>query len=394
MPDRTSSTRAARKRLIADLLASDETLSAQMLDRMRAEIPAYVDRDPHDVLPAVVSSLRDILVPLGEGRPLVESELATFGSYGETRARQGVPLEELLQAWRLSIREVLDALVTVGRRNGVRDGELIALTRDLLTTTDAATLAFTQGHHRAEFELARREQHRRADFVRGILLATLGPAEIRQQAHRYGLEPDRDYRPVRARPTDAMPVESIERLLGLTFDSSRPRGLAAIIDGDVAGFVDHSVEGSAAAAVGIGEPARLEHIQPSFGRATRAMATATAFGLTGVYGLGDLGLLPAILADTDVADGLAQRYIAPLGVRDASQPILDTVRQYLSLSMRADVTAEHLSVHHNTVRYRVRRYEELTGIDLRDPNRALEAWWALQNDNRVRTDPLDAPELL
>jgi hypothetical protein len=377
------SARVARQRLIADLLAADVALSARMLARMRAEIPPYADRDPHDVLPALISSLRDILVPLGDGRALTDSELAVFGAYGETRARQGIPLEELLQAWRLSIREVLDDLVTLGRQDRVRDGELIALIRDLLTTTDAATLAFTQGHHRAEFELARQEQHRRADFVRGILLATIGPAEIRQHAHGYGLDPDRDYRPVCGRPTQSMPVEAIERLLGLTFDSSRPRGLTAIIDGDVAGFIDHVIEGKAAAAVGIGEPARLEHMQPSFGRATRAMATATAFGLTGVYSLEDLGLLPTMLADTDVAEGLARRYIAPLGDGHARKPILDTVRQYLSLSMRADVTAQHLSVHHNTVRYRVRRYEELTGIDLRDPNRALEAWWALQNDSRV-----------
>jgi DNA-binding PucR family transcriptional regulator len=62
------------------------------------------------------------------------------------------------------------------------------------------------------------------------------------------------------------------------------------------------------------------------------------------------------------------------------QPILETVRRYLTLGMRADVTAEHLTVHHNTVRYRLRRYEELTGVDLRDPNCALEAWWALERN--------------
>jgi len=32
------------------------------------------------------------------------------------------------------------------------------------------------------------------------------------------------------------------------------------------------------------------------------MATATAFGLTGCYDLGRLGLLPAVLADTDAEE--------------------------------------------------------------------------------------------
>lgn len=375
--------RAPRRRLIAELTAQSEPLSARILQRIRAEIPLYAQGEPDAFLPAILTSLQRILLPLEEGRPFTDSELAAFRSSGEEGAHQGIPTEEMLRAWRLSIREVLDEMITIGRQRRITDRTLLELTRDLLGTTDAATLAFTRGHHRAELELARQEQQRRADFVRGILFAALGPAEIRQQAHRYGLDPDREFHPIRAQPTPAMPMAAIERLIGLAFDSSRPRGLAALIDGDVAGFIDHMPTGTAGSAIGIGPPARLDQLEPSFRRATRAMATATAFGLTGIYDLGRLGLLPAVLADTDVAEELARRYIAPLGTGEAIQPILHTVRRYLTLGMRADLTAKHMSVHHNTVRYRLRRYEELTGADLRDPNCALEAWWALQ---RTRLD--------
>jgi hypothetical protein len=368
---------------MARLSAESERLSEHILERMCAEIPLYAQRDADDVLPAIRTSLRGILRPLEECRPVTEAELAAFRSYGDLRARQGIPTEEMLRAWRLSIRVVLDEMIAIGRQRRISDRTLLELTRELLGTTDVVTLAFTQGHQRAELELARQEQHRRADFVRGVLFAALGPAEIRQQASRYGLDPDADYHPVRAQPTTAVPMEAIERLLGLAFDSGRPRGLACLIDGDVAGFVDHVPLDDAGAAIGIGPPARLDRLEPSFRRATRAMATASAFGLTGCYDLGRLGLLPAVLADTDVAEELARRYVEPLGTGAAMLPILETVRRYLTLGMRADLTAEHMSVHHNTVRYRLRRYEELTGIDLRDPNHALEAWWALQ---RTRID--------
>jgi hypothetical protein len=380
---RHGSARAGRQRIIAQLSAESELLSTRIWQRIHAEIPLYAQRDPDELLPAIHTNVRDILRPLDEGRAFTDLELAAFRSYGETRARQGIPTEEILRAWRLSIREVFDAMITAGRQRRVSDSTLLELTRDLLSATDAATLAFTQGHHRAELELARQEQHRRADFVRGILFAALGPAEILQQAHRYGLDPDRDYRPIRAHLTHAMPMEAIERLLGLVFDSSRPRGMVALVDGDVAGFIDHPPKGKTRAAIGIGPPARLDALEPSFRRATRAMATAAAFGMTGVYDLGRLGLLPAVLADTDVAEELTRRYIAPLATGEAMRPILETVQRYLTLGMRADATAEHMSVHHNTVRYRLRRYEELTGVDLRDPNCALEAWWALQ---RTRLD--------
>lgn len=372
-----------RRRLMARLAAAAEPLGERILARMRVEIPLYARWDPDDLRPTIHSSLRGILRPLEEGRPVTETELAEFRSYGDTRARQGIPTDEMLRAWRLSIRAVLDEMIAIGRQRRISDHTLLDLTRDLLATTDVATLAFTDGHQRAELELARQEQHRRADFVRGVLFAALGPAEIRQQAGRYGLDPDVDYHPIRAQPTEAMPMEAIERLLGLALDRSRPRGLVCLIDGDVAGFVDHMPRDTTGTAIGVGPPARLDRLAPAFGRATRAMATATAFGMTGCYDLGRLGLLPAVLADTDVAEELARRYVEPLGTGAAMQPILDTVRRYLTLGMRADLTAEHLSVHHNTVRYRLRRYEELTGIDLRDPNRALEAWWALQ---RTRID--------
>ncbi|SRR6266568_787290 len=377
-PTRGSS-RAPRRRLVAQLSAQSEQLSTQILQCLRGEIPLYAQTDPDELFPDIHASLRGILLPLEEGREVTENELAAFRSYGEMRARQGIPTEDMLRAWRVSIREVLDVMIAAGRQRRITDGALLELTRDLLSTTDAATLAFTQGHHRAELELARQDQQRRSDFVRGVLFAALGPAEIRHEAQQYGLDPDREYHPVRAHPTRAMPAQSIERLLGVAFDSHRPRGLAALLDGDIAGFIDRTPKKEAKAAIGIGPPARLDRIEPSFRRATRAMATATAFNLTGVYDLTRLGLLPAVLADTDVGDELAQRYIAPLGTGEAMQPILDTVRRYLTLGMRADLTADHMSIHHNTVRYRLGRYEQLTGIDLRDPNCALEAWWALQH---------------
>jgi DNA-binding PucR family transcriptional regulator len=67
------------------------------------------------------------------------------------------------------------------------------------------------------------------------------------------------------------------------------------------------------------------------------------------------------------------------------------VRHYLSLGMRADLAAERLFVHHNTVRYRLRRYEELTGTNLRDPDRALQAWWALQRRQLATIDTQALP---
>jgi hypothetical protein len=95
-----------RLRLMAQVSAQAESLSERILARMRAEIPLYAQRDPADLRPAVHTSLQGILRPLAEGRPLTDAELAAFHAYGDTRARQDIPTEEMLRAWRLSIRSV------------------------------------------------------------------------------------------------------------------------------------------------------------------------------------------------------------------------------------------------------------------------------------------------
>jgi DNA-binding PucR family transcriptional regulator len=52
--------------------------------------------------------------------------------------------------------------------------------------------------------------------------------------------------------------------------------------------------------------------------------------------------------------------------------------------MRIDDTARALHVHANTLRHRLRRFEEATGANLRDPRVVVELWWALER-RRLQT---------
>jgi DNA-binding PucR family transcriptional regulator len=55
--------------------------------------------------------------------------------------------------------------------------------------------------------------------------------------------------------------------------------------------------------------------------------------------------------------------------------------------MRIDPAAERLFVHPNTVRYRLRRYEEETGVDLRETEDAFRVWWALHREEASTEEP-------
>ena len=48
-----------------------------------------------------------------------------------------------------------------------------------------------------------------------------------------------------------------------------------------------------------------------------------------------------------------------------------------------DDTARALHVHPNTLRHRLKRFEELTGASLRNATEVMELWWALERRRLV-----------
>jgi DNA-binding PucR family transcriptional regulator len=54
--------------------------------------------------------------------------------------------------------------------------------------------------------------------------------------------------------------------------------------------------------------------------------------------------------------------------------------------MRVEETARALHVHPNTLRHRLKRFEEATGATLRDPRHLVELWWALEHRRLASPD--------
>jgi DNA-binding PucR family transcriptional regulator len=150
------------------------------------------------------------------------------------------------------------------------------------------------------------------------------------------------------------------------------------MDDDLAGFLPAAPTGNPPGIVGVGPPRPLERLSESFRLATRSLITAHSFRLPGIHTLERLGLRPAIVSDADVDDVMLDRYITPLGDADGAAEILTTLRVYFACGTHVDTAAQRLFVHPNTVRYRLARFEKLTGADLHDIQVAFEVWWALE----------------
>jgi hypothetical protein len=256
----------------------------------------------------------------------------------------------------------------------------------LIAASDRAMAIIASAHRTADLELATREHERRAAVVREALLGTIAPVVVRAHAESCGIDITREYVAIRA---DNLPEERTlrERQLGFHGTLTPRLGLAARIDDDLAGFLLRPPTGDIAFAVAVGPPRPVHRLTESFELATRTLATMRAFDIVGVHDLDALGVLPAIVADRTVGDALVRRYLEPLAGSQAE--ITASLRALFESDMHVERAAEELFVHPNTLRYRIGRFEEMTGANLRDPRTVIEVWWALQRD-AIRSRPTSA----
>jgi DNA-binding PucR family transcriptional regulator len=168
------------------------------------------------------------------------------------------------------------------------------------------------------------------------------------------------------------------RALGFGPFHGQGHGLSTLLDGDLAGFLSLAPEGEVDGVVGIGPPRSLDKLWESFRLASRALTTAQGFGLRGAYDVPGLGLRAAIIADGDVGQALTARYVDPLISEASGHELIASLRAYFECGMHFERAAARLFVHQNTLRYRIGRFEAITGANLREPTVAFEVWWALE----------------
>jgi hypothetical protein len=309
--------------------------------------------------------------------------LGTGAATGPDLARIGAdwadrrhPLGDALLAYRVALRVTVDRVRSVAGRTASEPAETLRAVETVLAVCTAMAGAVAAGYRAAEAGQERpAAERRRAEFVRAVLAGGADPAELAARAAEVGVEPQRDYVAVRARAGDGVPAADLARAYGL----DRSGGMYAAVDGCLIGFLPAPPVGVGPGVCGVGPPRPATRLHESFRVASRALDTAERAGLTGVQDFAGLGLLPAVCADSPVGAALDRRYLAPLGDSDTADEIINTLRAYLAHGMHAGRAAASIFVHPNTVRYRLCRFEELAGTDLRtDPAVAFEVLWALE----------------
>ncbi|MFC7624118.1 PucR family transcriptional regulator [Microlunatus sp. GCM10028923] len=351
------------------------------------QIPIYgreklVSRD--QLRQSLEHNLGFLVAALGpEGGP---TDLTAARATGRRRAEQGMPLPEVLQVYRLAYAILWRALLDERRRFATE--ALLEAAGTIWRVIDETSLAVTESYRETTAQLLRAQQRRRSALVEALL--TGGPGSAAgpwEAAALLGLPPDGRAVVVVAE-TRGLAEESLpeieRRLAAAGIDSgwrltpSLQMGVVAVKDGQYEPLLE-ILRTSAAARTGVSPLYRKLSESPRAFRLARAALVMLPSESAGVRVFSPSPLAALLAAEPAEGARLADLVLGPvlaLGSEDRDV-LLDTLEAFVTHSGSAEKAAADLHCHANTVRYRLRRLQELTGRSPSDPQDLTELTGAL-----------------
>lgn len=382
-PDPTA--RAHRREVavgVADLIgeadADLQELAADITELYRQTIPGYDQVPRHRMEQNTAEVLQLVIVQLQAGP---SPRLDRMEGLARIWARHEIPLELVSHSLQLGARRLFTVIKARAQARSL-DPALIDEMQDL--AWEWAT-AYAAAIHSVMQERAVAGASRQADLVRHLVEGGLSAGRLEAHAKELRLDPAHRYVVACAVRDDT--TTSSELLAFLRLRGSAP-GLPmvdAVIDDHLVAVMAVRPTGSPARGViALGPPAVPADLAPAYRGALRALDLAHRFDRGGLVDLASLGPLPLLGLDEDAGAHLAEKYLPLFDIGPSGREVLDTVAVFLDNGQRVDDTAAALFVHRNTVRNRLLRFTELSGLDLDRTDDLVLGWWLVHRDRAAR----------
>jgi sugar diacid utilization regulator len=374
------------ERVLAALELREGELAEAMLGAILGEIGSY-DRPSGQALMADVREHCrlhvDLLMrSLRAGRDADRTDLSFARDAAARRVHQGIPLDGLLQAFRVGHRTLWQAIVDEASDSAAGREAAIALAGEAMEYIDLASTHVAEAYLRESGQLAELVQRRRRDLLENLLAGRL-PDDAETETLGLGLERDAELLVAVASLDEA--AETDDRALVQAANSISAsigsRALVVVRQDEVAAVLPLS--GKTPSAIGVAlDVARVS--------AEREHEIRMLVGVSGVcrglaevgqryleahqalrrsnperpiVSLSELSPFEHLVASTDQSTRSSIAMEATALTESGNGALMETLRTYLDSDLDVARTAEALYVHPNTVRYRLRRISELTGLD-------------------------------
>lgn len=360
-------------RPIVELLDSVSSRTGLVDDAVRMardQVPGIGRLPPEDVARHTRALLAAAARAIAERRGPSDAELDFIEELAVTRARQQVPIEAVLRAIHLAGQAVWRDARGVAEQREI-PATLLLDARELYEQwAEAVRARLLVAHRQAELAQAQSMRDRRVALLRRALDGGPdAPAALRAA----GFAATDACWVVHARPADAPTAAALEQAL-----RTDVADLFGVLDDALVGVTAARPDWIATVDVAVAVAGPLDSAALDLGArwARQAWAAAAARGRVGVADVRELALEADLLDNPALAGHVAEGRLAALAAEGSfAEVLLTTVAAFAEHRGHVPSTATSLFVHPNTVRHRLRRFGELTDLELDDPFDLVTAWW-------------------
>lgn len=369
----------AYARVAAFLEPRVDEVAAELTELYRRELPHYTDVPASTAHRNNRATLVLMVRRWERGEALDDADADAIATRAREWAMTDFPFGSIARAFQIGLRRVV-ALVREHAGELEIDARVLVAMQDRAwdwATLVSSVLGDVEREHAVT--IARRDATHRADFLRDLASGRMTAERLADDAAVYGLDLAQPYVAVRADVDDGAQASALETSIRQSGATSEHRVFQTVVDGRLLAIAPRAPKAPEDVTLAVGAPMLLQDVHRSFAEAEEALAAARAFGVTGIVELTALGPLPLATAAGALAERLEREHFRALDeLARTGKEIEQTALTLLDLDQSVDATAARLHLHRNTVRYRVTRFRDLTGLDLRRTEDLVIAWWLLK----------------
>lgn len=372
---------------ISALSASVEDISRAALHELRTDVPSYTtvldDQIQRSVQMNVDASCQALTghtaLPSVAQRQLIDERVAE-------RVASGVPIEDMIRGFRIAWSLIRESFVQIGREVGMDSQDILEGAQILWELSDIlmaqASLTYQQLGIDSELVVAAR---RRA-IMEKLLTGIEEIEAIAEDLQGFDLSGGESYVVSISRPEDGGHVETLRRVLDQAHRGPR---LVASMGAECVGVSADAPGRVTDALTAVGPRVPLDEIPSSYRLAERTLAWMTKRGMS-LCDYSTPGWEVLVETETHLTQLFVEQFARPVEDRgEFGTVLLETLRVYLSSGQNVAKAAEELFIHPNTLRYRVQKYQEITGANMSSLDTVVRIAWALsaiQNSAQDRKD--------
>jgi DNA-binding PucR family transcriptional regulator len=369
-----------------------------------------------DVRDAVRDNVGLLSRVIAQGREVARDELEVIERTGARRAEAGIPLDDVLQAYRTVSRVCWDIVAEECRRTPAEDVDsrldaAITLAEAVLRYTDQISSAVAEAYARAQRSIVREQEGARREFLSDVLYGTdASPEDILKRAHSFGYDLSLSYVALvgvgpsldnhNETEVASAAANAAQNAVADPIVLQKGEHTVALLPADA--YADPEIVPEKLVAelgggwrFGIGGPEPgIEGIRRAYLEAREALEIGLALGLPeSNFRFDDLLLYHFLRAEPALVERFIEQMLGPLLEYDERRKgeLVKTLGAYFDADGSVKAAGEALFAHPHTVTYRLKQVEKLTGWSLRDPEDKLRLQLALRAHRlgRGRRDPDD-----